>query len=96
MLEEFESDKDITCVYYKDYGAVGDGKTDDTAAIRAAHQDANEGNQVVYGEKGKTYLITKCSKPIEIKCQGAYSSVAHFLVVLGGKSTTSFSTTFKI
>ena len=23
--EEFESDKDITCVYYEDYGAVGDG-----------------------------------------------------------------------
>ena len=66
-LKEFESDKDITCVYYSDYGAVGDGKTDDTAAIRAAHQEANEGNQVVYGEKGKTYLITKCSKPIEIK-----------------------------
>ncbi len=68
-LEEFESDKDITCVYYKDYGAVGDGKTDDTAAIRAAHQEANESNQTVYGEKGKTYLITKCSKPIEIKTE---------------------------
>ena len=66
-IEEFESDKDITCVYYEDYGAVGDGKTDDTAAIRAAHQEANESNQTVYGTKGKTYLITKCSKPIEIK-----------------------------
>ena len=67
VIAESDGDKDYTCVYYKDYGAVGDGKTNDTEAIRAAHTAANLNNQTVYGEKGKTYLIEKVSSPIVIK-----------------------------
>lgn len=49
--------KDISSVYYKDYGAVGDGVTNDYAAIKAAHEFANQGGQTVYGEAGARYLI---------------------------------------
>ena len=49
---------------YGMFGAVGDGKTNDYSAIRAAHEYANElylstGTMVtVYGEPGKTYYIS--------------------------------------
>ncbi len=57
-LVDFTSDKiNISVIKYSDFGAVGDGKTDDSAAIRAAHETANKGGQTVYGEKGKTYYI---------------------------------------
>ncbi|MFD8531105.1 glycosyl hydrolase family 28-related protein [Streptosporangium canum] len=39
----------------KDHGAVGDGKTDDTAAIQAA---MNTGKPVVYFAPGHRYLVT--------------------------------------
>ena len=67
VLGKFDGDKDYTSVYYKDFGAVGDGKTIDTDAIRAAHIEANKNNQTVYAEKGKTYRITKVTTPIVIK-----------------------------
>ena len=57
-LVDFTSDEiNISIIKYSDYGAVGDGKKDDSAAIRAAHEAANKGGQTVYGEKGKTYYI---------------------------------------
>ncbi len=67
VLEKFDGNTDYTTVYYKDFGVVGDGRTDDTEAIRAAHREANANNQTVVGEKGKTYLIGKVSTPIVIQ-----------------------------
>lgn len=43
-----------------DYGAAGDGVTDDTAAVQAAFDDAVDSNRPVYG-LGKTYLIDNLS-----------------------------------
>ena len=67
-LVDFTSDEiNISIIKYSDYGAVGDGKKDDSAAIRAAHEAANKGGQTVYGEKGKTYYIPPiASNPIKI------------------------------
>lgn len=45
------------CVYYSEYGAVGDGITDDHAAILRAHTDANENGYTVKADEGKTYYI---------------------------------------
>lgn len=45
-------------VSYSDFGAIGDGKTNDFFAILAAHKYANEHNLPVKAEAGKTYLIT--------------------------------------
>ena len=66
-IEEFDGDTDFTTIYYSDFGVKGDGKTDDSAAIRAAHDEANKNNQTVLGEKGATYYIGKVETPIIIK-----------------------------
>ena len=44
-------------VFYSEYGAIGDGVTDDHAAILAAHVDANEKGYEVKADEGKTYYI---------------------------------------
>lgn len=58
---EFDSDylytKCVSVVTYDDFGAVGDGVTDDFLAIKAAHDFANAGGQTVEATSGKTYYI---------------------------------------
>jgi len=46
-------------VTYEEFGAVGDGKTDDQAAIVAAHAAANRQQLPVRATDGKTYFIGK-------------------------------------
>jgi len=52
--------QDISVVYYEDFGAVGDGRTDDFFAIYNAHVFANESGQTVKASRkpaGKVYYI---------------------------------------
>ena len=52
--------QDISVVYYDDFGAKGDGKTDDFLAIYNTHVFANESGQTVKASrnpKGKVYYI---------------------------------------
>ena len=49
--------KDATEVRYSDFGAVGDGVTDDQKAIKLAHAIANARNLPVKADEGKTYYI---------------------------------------
>ena len=44
-------------VSYEEFGAVGDGKTNDFAAIMAAHNYANENRLPVKTDSSKTYYI---------------------------------------
>lgn len=44
-------------VYYSDFGAVGDGKTDDFEAICAAHEYANENGKSVKADDGAHYYV---------------------------------------
>ena len=48
---------DFRNVYYEDYGAVGDGETDDFFAIKAAHDDANANKLIVHANSSSTYYI---------------------------------------
>lgn len=48
------SDSDIDFVDVTEFGAVGDGETDDSAALRDAHEAAREGGTVYY--PSGTYL----------------------------------------
>jgi len=45
------------CVRYSDFGAVGDGVTDDFSAIVMAHNYANTHGLPVYADDGATYYI---------------------------------------
>ena len=47
----------IETIYYEEFGAVGDGKTDDFEAIKAAHEYANENGHKVKAKSGATYYI---------------------------------------
>ncbi len=46
-------------VKYSDFGAVGDGVTNDFYAIKATHDYANEKGYKVFGDEGATYYISK-------------------------------------
>jgi len=54
-------------VTYEEFGAVGDGKTDDHKAIVAAHAAANERGLPVRARDGKTYYIGGGAKAAVIK-----------------------------
>ena len=47
----------VDVITYEEFGAAGDGKTDDMAAIVAAHAAANEKGLPVRAGDGKTYYI---------------------------------------
>ena len=54
-------------VTYEEFGAVGDGKTDDHKAIVAAHAAANERGLPVRAGDGKTYYIGGGAKAAVVK-----------------------------
>jgi len=58
-------------VSVKDFGAVGDGMADDTAAIQAALNAARDSGKPVYGPAGN-YLVTST---INIECSGDMSAM---------------------
>jgi hypothetical protein len=58
---------DIKYVTYEQFGAVGDGVTDDYAAIRSAHEYANAEGLPVRGKAGATYYLgTTAANPSAI------------------------------
>ena len=54
-------------VTYAEHGAVGDGVTDDFAAIIKAHAAANEAGLPVKAEAGKTYYIGNANRTAQIQ-----------------------------
>ncbi len=57
----------VSMVRYSEFGAVGDGVTDDFEAICETHAYANEGGQKVYADAGATYYIGDHAKTATIK-----------------------------
>ena len=55
----YKETKRTAYVYYSDFGAKGDGKTDDFNALFSAHAFANECGQKVYGDEGAVYYINE-------------------------------------
>jgi len=57
----------VEIVTYEQFGAVGDGVTDDSEAIRAAHDYANKNGLPVYGKSDATYYIGTLESTITVK-----------------------------
>ncbi|MGE9291282.1 MAG: hypothetical protein ACQKBT_09850, partial [Puniceicoccales bacterium] len=66
-------------VSYEDFGAVGDGKTDDQAAIAKAHAFANERGLAVKADDQSTYFIGGGDEPIVIQTDTDFGE-AEFLI----------------
>lgn len=72
----------------KDYGAVGDGVTNDTAAIQAAWDAISATNGVLYFPPG-TYLCSSAALDFRVN----YTSQTHRHAVVGFGAVLDFSTT---
>jgi len=66
-------------VNYEDFGAAGDGKTNDIEAILAAHDFANAHGIPVKAEKGKIYRIGAAPRSAEIKTDVDWTDVSFIL-----------------
>jgi len=61
-------EEDVTAfILYSEFGAKGDGKTDDMNAIRAAHAYANQAGVTVRADTGAVYRIGAFSTGAEIR-----------------------------
>ena len=74
-----ETEEVINCVRYSDFGAVGDGVTDDWDAIVAAHDYANKNNLPVFADEGATYYIGITDKVATIRTNTTWTG-ATFIV----------------
>lgn len=54
-------------VYYSDFGAKGNGKSDDLKAIAKAHEYANKHGLPVFADEGATYYIASTETTVIIK-----------------------------
>ena len=68
--------KNVHYVCYEDFGAVGDGVTNDAEAILAAHNfAASDGYKKIVGTSGKTYYIGSMSATAPISCNVDWTGV---------------------
>lgn len=63
-------------VYYEDFGAKGDGKTDDIDAIAAAHAFANQNDLSVKADEQATYYIAGKSRTATIRTNTDFGTAA--------------------
>lgn len=66
-------------VSYKDFGAAGDGQTDDFKALLAAHEYANKTGQPVEAESGATYYLGGAAITIPIMTDTDFGT-AEFII----------------
>lgn len=69
----------ISTLKYSDFGAVGDGVTDDFDAIKEAHIKANGTGQTVVADKGAVYYLGQHTSSISIKTNTVWSG-ATFII----------------
>ena len=85
-------------VTYGEYGAVGDGVTDDFDAIIKAHADANEKGLKVRADAGATYYIGKANKTAVIQTDTDWGD-AKFIIddtQVGTRNTNIFNVSSKL
>lgn len=83
--EDGISSKDISnfisrgWVQYSDFGAVGDGRTDDVDAIAATHVFANKHGLTVKANGGASYYIGRRSVTVEVQTNTDFGSAAFII-----------------
>lgn len=76
----YEYNKEFTdYVTYEDFGAVGDGNTDDFEAVIRTHEYANENNLTVFANETAIYYIGGADKTAYIKTDTSWST-AGFII----------------
>lgn len=79
------TDKDIQrfkangFVHYSDFGATGDGKTDDIVAIAATHEIANKHGLSVKADEGATYYIGREERTAVIQTDTDFGTAAFII-----------------
>ncbi|PXX31518.1 hypothetical protein [Arenibacter sp. ARW7G5Y1] len=71
--------KGLGWVRYSDFGATGDGKTDDMDAIAATHAFANLHNLMVKADQGFTYYIGGKERTAEIRTNTDFGTAAFII-----------------
>ncbi len=74
-----ELEKNTRDVFYRDHGAIGDGKADDSEAIRAAHEEANPYGHRVVADDDAVYYIGPIESTIHIQTD-VYWGNAEFII----------------
>src|SRR6266513_5269698 len=83
----------------RDFGAVGDGKTDDTAAFQKALDTAKQaGGGVVYAPRGNYFFAGHLNVPGAITLKGVWESVPSHVGIRdrGAPKPTDNGTTFLV
>lgn len=75
-----------TSISYDQFGAKGDGATDDYSAIRAAHIFANDHNLTVTANQLKTYYVKNITSAIPVTTNIDWKG-AHFIIDDSGTPT---------
>jgi len=75
-IQKFKKDGFLS---YSDFGARGDGETDDIDAIAAAHKIANEHNLTVKAENGATYYIGGTERTATIQTNTDFGTAAFII-----------------
>lgn len=78
-VEFTEKEINTRDIFYKDFGAVGDGKTNDIDAIRNAHNYANEYGHTVIADVGAKYYIGKTSDTVIIRTDTRWGRAAFII-----------------
>jgi len=71
--------KAVGLVLYSDFGAKGDGKTDDIDAIAAAHAFANQQGLLVKADEGATYFIGGKERTAVIRTDADFGTAAFII-----------------
>jgi hypothetical protein len=71
--------KAIGLVRYSDFGAMGNGKTDDIDAIAAAHAFANQHGLLVKADEGATYYIGGKERTAVIRTDADFGTAAFII-----------------
>ena len=78
-VELKEETQNVRDVFYEDFDAVGDGVTDDSAAIASTHEYANQHGHTVVAKQNATYYIGPMIDSIKIKTDTNFAD-ASFII----------------